>query len=355
MSTSRIRLTHDAYRVGWISALPLEMAAAIAMLDASHAPLPQPKADRNTYHLGEIGSHNVVIACLPSGIYGLTSAAVVAQQMLSTFPSIDIGLMVGIGGGVPSATVDVRLGDVVVSKPTGLFSGVIQYDYGKTMADGSFHRTGSLNNPPESLLTAISDLQAKHLVGDNNIARHLENAAKARPSMRASLTYPGTSDDVLFEPSYVHETDQPSCASCDKSKVITRAPRNSTMPSIHYGVIASANQVMKDALTRDRFATDLGILCFEMEAAGLMNHFPCLVIRGVCDYSDSHKNKQWQDYAAAAAAAYARELLQSSIRTTATPARTNDVVKIRSKIPVSKSAFFVRREAWWNSILNKYP
>jgi hypothetical protein len=46
-----------------------------------------------------------------------------------------------------------------------------------------------------------------------------------------------------------------------------------------------------------------------MEAAGLMDDFPCLVVRGICDYADSHKNKLWQGYAAAMAAAYAKELL----------------------------------------------
>jgi nucleoside phosphorylase len=78
---------------------------------------------------------------------------------------------------------------------------------------------------------------------------------------------------------------------------------------IHYGLIGSANQVMKDGRRRDQLARDLGIYCVEMEAAGLMNDFPCLVIRGICDYADSHKNKDWQGYAAAVAAAYAKELL----------------------------------------------
>ena len=65
---------------------------------------------------------------------------------------------------------------------------------------------------------------------------------------------------------------------------------------------------MKHGATRDKVSKDLdGALCFEMEAAGLMNHFPCLVIRGICDYADSHKNKQWQGYAAATAAAFAKE------------------------------------------------
>lgn len=66
---------------------------------------------------------------------------------------------------------------------------------------------------------------------------------------------------------------------------------------------------MKDASIRDRLAAEKDVLCFEMEAAGLINHFPCLVIRGICDYADSHKNKDWQGYAAMTAAAYAKDLL----------------------------------------------
>ncbi|KAL4782583.1 hypothetical protein BJX76DRAFT_358844 [Aspergillus varians] len=73
--------------------------------------------------------------------------------------------------------------------------------------------------------------------------------------------------------------------------------------------MASGNQVMKDASSRDRVAKEHGIICFEMEAAGLMNTLSCLVIRGICDYADSHKSKEWQCYAALTAAAYAKELL----------------------------------------------
>ncbi|KAF3191749.1 hypothetical protein TWF225_000970 [Orbilia oligospora] len=70
---------------------------------------------------------------------------------------------------------------------------------------------------------------------------------------------------------------------------------------------------MKNAIVRDKLAAENDILCFEMEAAGLMNQFPCLVIRGICDYSDSHKNKEWQGYAAMAAAAYAKDLLREVV------------------------------------------
>jgi nucleoside phosphorylase len=97
----------------------------------------------------------------------------------------------------------------------------------------------------------------------------------------------------------------------DPSKLIPRRERteDEDNPAIHYGLIASANRLMKDALVRDRLVAEMDVLCFEMEAAGSMNHFPCLVIRGICDYSDSHKNKEWQGYAAMAAAAYAKDLL----------------------------------------------
>ncbi|KAF7504338.1 hypothetical protein GJ744_002458 [Endocarpon pusillum] len=80
---------------------------------------------------------------------------------------------------------------------------------------------------------------------------------------------------------------------------------------VHYGLIASGNQVISDAKFRDKLNKDLGgnVLCVVMEAAGIASNFPCLVIRGICDYSDSHKNKDWQEHAAAVAAAYAKELL----------------------------------------------
>ncbi|KAM5362478.1 hypothetical protein ACJA88_014018 [Fusarium oxysporum] len=81
---------------------------------------------------------------------------------------------------------------------------------------------------------------------------------------------------------------------------------------VHYGLITSGNQVIKDATIQDRLTKDLGghVLCVEMEAAGLTYNFPCIVIRGICDYADSHKNKDWQEHAAAVAAAFAKEFLQ---------------------------------------------
>ena len=89
-----------------------------------------------------------------------------------------------------------------------------------------------------------------------------------------------------------------------------REIRDDDLPWSHYGLIASGNSVIKDGRTREKLGAEIGALCFEMEAAGLMLDFPCIVIRGICDYSDSHKNKQWQGYAALVAASYAKELLE---------------------------------------------
>ncbi|KAJ5923674.1 hypothetical protein N7454_008919 [Penicillium verhagenii] len=285
------------------------MIAAAAMLDETHKDLQVRPNDDNTYILGQICGHNVAIACLPSGVYGTTSATRVATQTQSTFKSIRFFLMVGIGGGAPSEKVDIRLGDVVVSKPTRDFGGVIQYDYGKTVTGGRFERTGLLNKPPTVLLTAISRLQSEHALKPSKIPSLLSEAVARNSRMRKRFAYCGEGQDLLFDFEYDHLDTETDCDSCDKRRVVTRSPRSSHDPVIHYGLIASGNQVLKHGPTRDNLTRDLGILCFEMEAAGLMDNFPCLVIRGICDYSDSHKNKQWQDYAAATAAAYGKELL----------------------------------------------
>ncbi|KAK3173306.1 hypothetical protein OEA41_006635 [Lepraria neglecta] len=302
-------MEHGEYTVGWICALPTELAAAVAMLDERHNPLPQDSHDHNNYTLGRIGVHNVAIACLPSGVTGTTSAAIVASHIRSTFPSIRFGLMVGVGGGAPSAKNDIRLGDVVISKPDGTSGGVIQYDFGKTVQEGRFVRTGSLNRPPTVLLSAVNTLQARHRMDEPELTKYLADMTLKYPKMQEDGTYPGPQHDQLFEAQYNHQEDDDTCASCDRVHMVSRSIRSDGDSAVHYGLIASGNQVMRDGVTRDRLRRELDVLCFEMEAAGLMDDFPCLVIRGICDYADTHKNKRWQPYAAAVAAAYAKELL----------------------------------------------
>lgn len=98
------------------------------------------------------------------------------------------------------------------------------------------------------------------------------------------------------------------CEICEHGKVL-RPSRTHENPVVHYGTVASGNAVVKNARFRDQLGRDLNASCVEMEAAGLMNNFPCIVVRGICDYADSHKNDAWQRYAATAAAAYAKWFL----------------------------------------------
>ncbi|KAJ5685297.1 hypothetical protein N7536_007916 [Penicillium majusculum] len=306
---ARASLSYNDYTVGWICALPLEMAAAKLMLDATHPSLPRPPTDQNTYILGHIGDHNIVIACLPSGAYGTVSAATVAMQLLSSFHSIRFGLMVGIGGGVPSSNADIRLGDIVVSQPADTSGGVIQYDLGKALSGGRFQRIGMLNRPPKVLLTALATLQAHHITEDSQVLKFISDAQNKMTSRTATTNFKRpTKEDLLYQTDYDHGASN-TCVNCDRSKLTLRPPRHYEEPVVHYGLIASANQVVKNGTQRDQLARDLGVLCVEMEAAGLMNDFPCVVIRGICDYADSHKNEEWQGYAAAVAAAYAKELV----------------------------------------------
>lgn len=296
------RLRHGDYTIGWVCALPIELAAARQMLDEEHCGLPLDSSDPNSYMLGRIGEHNVAIACLPAGQMGITSASAVALHMRSTFQSLRFGLLVGVGGGVPSA--DVRLGDVVIGHPNKEHGGVVQYDFGKSTPEG-FQRTGSLNIAPEILLSALSTLQSNYHMGRSRFSDYLSTLVKRLPNFSRDKA----GRDVLFLENYDHVGGD-TCEKCSEDKQVQRRPRENQDVVIHYGTIASGNRVMRYATERDEISEKLGgVLCFEMEAAGIMNRFPCLVIRGICDYADSHKNKKWQPYAAATAAAYAKELL----------------------------------------------
>lgn len=306
----------NIYTVGWICAISTEFVAAKEFLDQYHeGPEYVSRNDNNTYALGRIGKHNVVIAVLPNGEYGTASAASVARDMLHSFPNIRIGLMVGIGGGAPSPKHDIRLGDIVVSAPLNGKGGVFQYDFGKTIQGQSFQNTRFLNQSPAILLTAINGLKAQYESDGHQLDEAIKIALEKKPRLRKKYSRPEEETDRLYRAEIIH-SDEACCVTAvsdDTSTFVLRVGRTEEddNPAIHYGLIASANQLMKDATVRDRLSTEMDVLCFEMEAAGLMNHFPCLVIRGICDYSDTHKNKDWQGYAAMAAAAYAKDIVDS--------------------------------------------
>lgn len=303
------RLRHDDYTIAIICPMGDEMSPVLALLDETHGNL-STNRDQNAYKLGTIGQHNVVVAGMP--MIGNNAASMVVTQLLNDFGRIRFGLLVGIGGGIPDEDyedddlIDIRLGDVVVSESRGTFGGVVQFDRGKSTTEG-FVKTGHQNKPPHVLAANVETLKAVHNLHGNNILRYFDEMLKGYPAMEEKYCYPGLERDRLFKANYTHQNGK-TCKKCDGIQTVKRSQRKSLGPRIHYGTIGSSNTVIEDTKKRDELR-DMGILCVEMEAAGLMEAFPCLVIRGISDYADSHKNKRWQPYAAAMAAAYMKELL----------------------------------------------
>jgi nucleoside phosphorylase len=305
---------HEDYTIGWICSLEVELRAAIEMLDEEHEVLGQSHVDHNVYTLGRIGGHNVVI----SGLFkpGNNAAATVVAQMRNTFQELRFALLVGIGGGVPTETGDgpIRLGDVVVSKPADQHSGAVQYDHGRAEV-GQFRRTGYLHPPPAVLLSAAQDLAVKRFRKSKDpIMENIKRIDTNKPDLR-KYRYPGIAQDYIYAPDYGHDDPKASCdeCGCDPARRVPREINdkedgNDPRVIVHSGTIASGELVIKNGVRRDELAKEHNVLCFEMEAAGASADFPCIIIRGISDYADSHKNDLWHGYAAAAAAAYARQL-----------------------------------------------
>ncbi|TQV95483.1 nb-arc and tpr domain-containing protein [Cordyceps javanica] len=305
------RFSRDDYKVAWICPLEVEEIAALEMLDEEHESLNVPSTDSNIYHLGAINSHNVVIIGLPRP--GNCPAATVITQMKMTFPNLKYGLLVGIGGGVPVKTDRgmIRLGHVVVSEPTGTHSGAVQYDHGKAKT-GEFERTGYLQPPPTALLNAARELSVQRQRMDvDPVWSNTQRIDTSRSRFR-HFKFPGVTNDYLYQPNYKHRQEGLSCedGGCDPKQRIERSidEFHETFVIVHRGTVASGELVLKNAEKRDYLSRKYGVLCFEMEAAGASTDFPCMVIRGISDYCDSHKNDVWHGYAAAVAAAYARQL-----------------------------------------------
>lgn len=306
-----LQLNRNAYRVGWICPMEVEHTAAVEMLDEEHDRLPVLPGDNHVYNLGSINGQNIVIVGLPR--VGNNYAATAVAQMRMTFPSLRYALVVGIGGGVPVKTEHgmIRLGHVVVGEPIDIQTGAVQYDHGR-WTPGQFERKGSLSPPPTALLSAAQELaRHRNKLDLDPVWTNLQKIPTDRPAFRR-YKFPGIANDHLYQPDCVHRVKGISCeeSGCDPQKRIKRilGEQGESFVVVHRGTIATGGLVMKDAKRRDELAQEHKALCFETEAAGALTDFPCLVIRGISDYCDTHKNDVWHGYAAAVAAAYARQL-----------------------------------------------
>ncbi|KND91598.1 hypothetical protein TOPH_03889 [Tolypocladium ophioglossoides CBS 100239] len=180
------------YTVGWICAIHPEYVAAQEFLDEEYGtPASVAPRDDNSYTLGRVGEHKVVIAALPSGEYGTASASRVGANMLTSFPNIRIGLMVGIAGGAPSVENDVRLGDIVISVPQDGEGGVFQYDFGKTIQGQPFQHTRILNQPPTLLRSAVSNVMVKHQRKGHQIQQAIDAVLDKNPRLHHPRPFEG--------------------------------------------------------------------------------------------------------------------------------------------------------------------
>jgi nucleoside phosphorylase len=310
---------NQEFTIGWISPLPLEKEAARLALDEEY---PQEDVQyQNTFYLGgRIGQHKVVIGVQRK--IGLSGAAVLAEKLRAGFPNIKYFVLVGIAGGVPrygctGASSEIVLGDVVVSSPRGNHGGVLQYDKGAWKGEGRLNFRGHTNGVPGDLLAALNNFRAGGWARTHVSETLRQMRLKLDVRRQHQFDDPGPTRDRLFQDEYDHQgTEVDDCKDCcDADYTISRLERGDGAtrlldePFVHFGNIASSNQLQISAQERNRVQSEHDAICFEMEAAGVMEEYPCVVIRGICDYADSHKNKGWQNYAAATAAACAKRLL----------------------------------------------
>ena len=306
--------TRRDFEVAIICALTLEADATAALFDHywddDGPPYDKAPGDPNAYSTGAIGRHNVVLAHIPG--MGKANAAAVAVNCRVSFPNVKLALVVGVCGAVPFGPggEEIVLGDVIVS------DGVVQYDFGRRLPshfvrkDTLLDSLGRPNAEIRSLLAKLKSLRGRKTL-HSKMAGYLE-ALRREPDLAAE--YPGITYDRLFEAAYHHVRDKVSCEQLDcDGKLVPRrrleAAQDNPQPTIHFGLIASGDTVMKSGEERDAIAAVEDVIAFEMEGAGVWDSFPCVVIKGACDYADSHKSKAWQRYAAATAAACMKAFL----------------------------------------------
>ncbi|KAL5339788.1 nucleoside phosphorylase domain-containing protein [Aspergillus crustosus] len=261
-----------------------------------------------------MGSHNIVIVFPGEGVSGIAPTTHMITHMVRTFTNIRYALLVGVGGSAPRSPDlenpynDLRLGDVVVGTPGEMHGGILQYDSGRYNEDG-FGISSHISKPPTFLLQKVQKLHSDHDLGKGKMEEYvlkMRELAATNPRL-GDYVFPGREYDKLFLPGTVHVAGE-DCNNCDSIAQEVRLERDE--PIVHYGLIASGNQIMRSASRRDELRDAYGVLCFETEAAGAVGGFPCLVIRGISSYSDSHQGDRWEPYAAVTAAAYAKDLLR---------------------------------------------
>ncbi|KAL2680329.1 hypothetical protein Neosp_007926 [[Neocosmospora] mangrovei] len=302
--------------------------------------------DTNHYTTGRMGNYNIVLALLPH--MGKANAASAAASMRSSYSSLRLVLLIGVCGAAPRSQDDeILLGDVVISKT------IVQYDFGRRYPDKFVRKStvdeniGRANKDVRNLVAIFETDRGRDRL-EKRTAYFLQQlqtkAAQAR--RRGKYDYPGAVEDKLFQSTYRHKHHRsPRCIcynctsdldpvcndalgslcadlGCDDAYLVARDrltakeqdDSDAAQPAVHFGAIASGDAVIKSAMDRDRLSTEAGVIAFEMEGAGVWDELPSIIVKGVCDYADSHKHKAWQNFAAATSASTCKAILERYIR-----------------------------------------
>ncbi|KAF3283293.1 hypothetical protein TWF970_001272 [Orbilia oligospora] len=341
--------SRSEFEIAIICALQTEYEAVELLIDEfwdeteGATPYRRAQGDQNTYTNGRIGKHNVVLTLLPGA--GKVNSAKASSNLLISYPGIRLTLLVGICGGVPTygEGKDIVLGDVVIS------SSITQYDFGSQLPNG-FYCKKPFETPNTYIISPfLGKIQTSRNMKalKSRAFQHLQAIQRISTEEAKKYMYPGTSEDTLFQASSLHKHhassdcdickkcikgSDPVCREaletlctelrCDEKLIVLRekiARRTEVEiseldghfhPIIHFGRMGSGDTVMKSGIYRDEIAEHYGVIAFEMEGAGIWDNPPWIIIKGVCDYADCHKNKKWQNFAAASAAAATKALLE---------------------------------------------